>query len=122
MAGSADATFVMVTGDEGMDIGMQSAIGTTLRNYQLIILEFDSEWYMNTGCQMSYSTPMGHLTSTIKVGKKQAGKMTHHKIQFKSWLLQTFPMYLRAQKRSHKTLYKRPQRLSVCTKCWNSIW
>lgn len=76
---SSDATFVMVTGDGGMDIGMGSAIGTALRNHKLIMLEYDNEGYMNTGSQLSYSTPMGHMTSTSNVGKKQQGKAFHHK-------------------------------------------
>jgi pyruvate ferredoxin oxidoreductase alpha subunit len=74
-----DATFVMITGDGGMDIGMGSAIGTALRNHNLIMLEYDNEGYMNTGSQMSYSTPIGHMTSTSNVGKKQKGKTFHHK-------------------------------------------
>ena len=74
-----DVTFVMVTGDGGMDIGMGSAIGTALRNHKLIMLEYDNEGYMNTGSQMSYSTPMGHMTSTTSVGKMQQGKAFHHK-------------------------------------------
>jgi pyruvate ferredoxin oxidoreductase alpha subunit len=76
---SDDATFVMVTGDGGMDIGMGSAIGTALRNHKLIMLEYDNEGYMNTGSQMSYSTPKGHMTSTSNVGKAQKGKGFHHK-------------------------------------------
>ncbi|KYD16475.1 Pyruvate:ferredoxin oxidoreductase, alpha subunit [Parageobacillus caldoxylosilyticus] len=76
---SDDVTFVMVTGDGGMDIGMGSAIGTALRNHKLIIIEYDNEGYMNTGSQMSYSTPMGHMTSTTGVGKTQRGKAFHHK-------------------------------------------
>lgn len=76
---SADATFVMVTGDGGMDIGMGSAIGTALRNHKLIMLEYDNEGYMNTGSQLSYSTPFGHMTSTSNVGKAQQGKAFHHK-------------------------------------------
>ncbi|PLR83974.1 thiamine pyrophosphate-dependent enzyme [Bacillus sp. V33-4] len=76
---SDDATFVMITGDGGMDIGMGSAIGTALRNHKLIILEYDNEGYMNTGSQMSYSTPLGHMTSTSNVGKSQKGKAFHHK-------------------------------------------
>lgn len=74
-----DVTFVMVTGDGGMDIGMGSAIGTALRNHKVIMLEYDNEGYMNTGSQMSYSTPFGHMTSTTGVGKKQQGKAFHHK-------------------------------------------
>lgn len=76
---SDDATFVMITGDGGMDIGMGSAIGTALRNHKLIMLEYDNEGYMNTGSQMSYSTPLGHMTSTTGVGKAQKGKAFHHK-------------------------------------------
>ncbi|MBU9721403.1 MULTISPECIES: thiamine pyrophosphate-dependent enzyme [Bacillaceae] len=74
-----DFTFVMITGDGGMDIGMGSAIGTALRNHKMIILEYDNEGYMNTGSQMSYSTPIGHMTSTTSVGKEQSGKAFHHK-------------------------------------------
>ncbi len=74
-----DATFVMITGDGGMDIGMGSAIGTALRGHNLIMLEYDNEGYMNTGSQMSYSTPLGHMTSTSSVGKVQQGKTFHHK-------------------------------------------
>lgn len=74
-----DFTFVMVTGDGGMDIGMGPAIGTALRNHKMIILEYDNEGYMNTGSQLSYSTPLGHMTSTSNVGKYQGGKPFHHK-------------------------------------------
>jgi pyruvate ferredoxin oxidoreductase alpha subunit len=74
-----DATYIMVTGDGGMDIGMGSAIGTALRGHKLIMLEYDNEGYMNTGSQMSYSTPFAHMTSTTGVGKAQKGKAYHHK-------------------------------------------
>lgn len=74
-----DITFVMITGDGGMDIGMGPAIGTALRNHKMIILEYDNEGYMNTGSQLSYSTPMGHMTSTSAVGPARLGKAFHHK-------------------------------------------
>nr|WP_295970178.1 transketolase C-terminal domain-containing protein [uncultured Bacillus sp.] len=74
-----DVTFVMISGDGGMDIGMGSAIGTALRGHHLIMIEYDNEGYMNTGSQMSYSTPLGHMTSTTNVGKTQKGKKFHHK-------------------------------------------
>jgi pyruvate ferredoxin oxidoreductase alpha subunit len=74
-----DFTFVMITGDGGMDIGMGPAIGAALRNHRMIILEYDNEGYMNTGAQLSYSTPLGHRTSTSNVGKHQGGKLFHHK-------------------------------------------
>ncbi|MGF7048832.1 pyruvate ferredoxin oxidoreductase alpha subunit [Paenibacillus sp. DS2015] len=74
-----DFTFVMVTGDGGMDIGMGPAIGAALRNHKMIIIEYDNEGYMNTGAQQSYSTPMGNRTSTSNLGSTQQGKTTHHK-------------------------------------------
>ena len=79
LPGGEEITFVMITGDGGMDIGMGAAIGTALRGHKLIILEYDNEGYMNTGSQLSYSTPLGHMTSTSHVGRKQAGKQFHHK-------------------------------------------
>ncbi|WP_150275338.1 thiamine pyrophosphate-dependent enzyme [Paenibacillus tepidiphilus] len=76
---SDDLTFVMVSGDGGMDIGMGATVGAALRNHKMIILEYDNEGYMNTGSQLSYSTPIGHMTSTSGVGKAQKGKKGHHK-------------------------------------------
>lgn len=74
-----DFTFVMVTGDGGMDIGMGPAIGAALRGHKMIIIEYDNEGYMNTGAQLSYSTPLGHRTSTSNIGKVQQGKTFQHK-------------------------------------------
>jgi pyruvate ferredoxin oxidoreductase alpha subunit len=74
-----DITFVMVSGDGGMDIGMGSALGTAIRNNGLIIFEYDNGGYMNTGYQLSYSTPKGAKSSTSHVGKHQAGKDFFHK-------------------------------------------
>jgi pyruvate ferredoxin oxidoreductase alpha subunit len=74
-----DITFVMITGDGGMDIGMGAAIGAALRNHGMIMLEYDNQGYMNTGSQLSYSTPLGHMTSTSHVGPAETGKAFHHK-------------------------------------------
>jgi len=76
---SDDITFVMISGDGGMDIGMGPALGTAHRNHRMMIIEYDNQGYMNTGSQMSYSTPLGHLTSTSHIGKKEEGKSFHHK-------------------------------------------
>lgn len=62
-------TFIMVSGDGGMDIGMGSAIGAALRNHHMIIFEYDNGGYMNTGYQLSYSTPLGAKSSTSHHGK-----------------------------------------------------
>ena len=74
-----DIIFVMVSGDGGMDIGMGSALGTALRGHRLLIFEYDNGGYMNTGYQLSYSTPLGARSSTSHVGNKQYGKTFLHK-------------------------------------------
>jgi pyruvate ferredoxin oxidoreductase alpha subunit len=45
----------------------------------MMILEYDNQGYMNTGAQLSYSTPFGHRTSTSEVGAARFGKRYHHK-------------------------------------------
>jgi pyruvate ferredoxin oxidoreductase alpha subunit len=76
---SREVTFVMISGDGGMDIGMGPALGAAHRKHRMMILEYDNQGYMNTGAQLSYSTPMGHRTSTSEVGAKRTGKPYHHK-------------------------------------------
>ncbi|MBQ3518701.1 MAG: pyruvate synthase [Clostridia bacterium] len=74
-----DITFIMVSGDGGMDIGMGSALGTALRNDSVILFEYDNGGYMNTGYQLSYSTPMGAKSATSHLGEKQWGKTFFNK-------------------------------------------
>lgn len=74
-----DIIFVMVSGDGGMDIGMGSALGTALRGHRLLIFEYDNGGYMNTGYQLSYSTPLGARSSTSHIGKNQYGKTFFNK-------------------------------------------
>lgn len=76
---AGEITFIMVSGDGGMDIGMGSALGTALRGDPLIILEYDNGGYMNTGYQLSYSTPMGAKSATSHIGENQWGKSFFHK-------------------------------------------
>ena len=76
---AGDIIFIMVSGDGGMDIGMGSALGTALRNHRLILFEYDNGGYMNTGYQLSYSTPKGARSATSHVGKNQYGKTFFHK-------------------------------------------
>jgi pyruvate ferredoxin oxidoreductase alpha subunit len=58
---------------------MGPTIGAANRNHRMIVLEYDNQGYMNTGAQLSYSTPLGHRTSTSHVGPMQVGKQYHHK-------------------------------------------
>ncbi len=74
-----DITFIMVSGDGGMDIGMGSALGTALRNDPVILFEYDNGGYMNTGYQLSYSTPMGAKSATSHLGSNQWGKSFFNK-------------------------------------------
>lgn len=69
-----EITFVMVSGDGGMDIGLGSALGAACRNQRMILFEYDNGGYMNTGYQLSYSTPYGARSSTSHVGREQFGK------------------------------------------------
>ena len=74
-----DIVFIMVTGDGGMDIGMGSALGTAIRGHNMIIFEYDNGGYMNTGYQLSYSTPKGAKSATSHVGPLQYGKAFFNK-------------------------------------------
>lgn len=74
-----DFTFIMVSGDGGLDIGLGAALGTALRNHKMIIFEYDNGGYMNTGYQQSYSTPKGAKSSTSHFGEFEKGKLTFHK-------------------------------------------
>ena len=74
-----EITFIMVSGDGGMDIGMGSALGTALRGDHVILFEYDNGGYMNTGYQLSYSTPLGAKSATSHLGEEQWGKSFFHK-------------------------------------------
>ncbi|MBE6605192.1 MAG: pyruvate synthase [Ruminococcaceae bacterium] len=76
---AGEITFIMVSGDGGMDIGMGAALGTALRGDGLIILEYDNGGYMNTGYQLSYSTPLGAKSATSHLGPHSQGKSFFHK-------------------------------------------
>lgn len=76
---AGEITFVMVSGDGGMDIGMGSALGTALRGDHVILFEYDNGGYMNTGYQLSYSTPKGARSATSHLGPNQYGKGFFHK-------------------------------------------
>lgn len=74
-----DIVFIMVSGDGGMDIGMGSTLATALRGHRVLLFEYDNGGYMNTGYQLSYSTPKGARSSTSHVGSCQYGKHYFHK-------------------------------------------
>lgn len=67
-------TFIMVSGDGGMDIGLGAALAAAVRNHNMIIFEYDNGGYMNTGYQFSYTTPLGAKSATSHIGKAERGK------------------------------------------------
>lgn len=67
--GRDDLTFVMVSGDGGMDIGLGPSLAAAIRNHRLILVEYDNGGYMNTGHQGSTATPFGVVTTTTHAGK-----------------------------------------------------
>ncbi len=67
-------TFIMVSGDGGMDIGLGSALAAAVRNHSMIIFEYDNGGYMNTGYQYSYTTPTGAKSATSHLGPNEDGK------------------------------------------------
>jgi len=89
-----EITFLMVSGDGGMDIGMGPAIGTALRNHNMIILEYDNGGYMNTGYQLSYTTPHRAESKTSIVGPAFYGKETFQKREGKSTYHKDTPMIM----------------------------
>lgn len=102
-----EITFVMVTGDGGNDIGMGPTIGSAVRNHRMIIIEYDNQGYMNTGSQLSFSTPMGHSTSTSNVGPYQTGKSTHHKDTAQIMAATHIPYVFTASEADYKDFMKK---------------
>ncbi len=88
-----EITFIMISGDGGMDIGMGSALGTALRGDPVILFEYDNGGYMNTGYQLSYSTPMGAKSATSHLGSNQWGKVFSIKICHALWRLRVCLMW-----------------------------
>lgn len=102
-----EITFIMVTGDGGLDIGLGPALGSAFRNHRMIILEYDNQGYMNTGHQLSFTTPLGHATSTSNIGKFGKGKTTHHKDSAQLFAATHIPYVFTASESNHKDLLKK---------------
>jgi pyruvate ferredoxin oxidoreductase alpha subunit len=112
IAEDLEITFVMITGDGGNDIGMGPTIGAAVRNHRFIIIEYDNQGYMNTGSQLSFSTPMGHRTSTSNVGSHQVGKSTHHKDTAQIMAATHIPYVFTASEADYKDLMKKAAKAS----------
>jgi len=102
-----DITFVMVTGDGGLDIGLGPALGAAFRSHNMIVLEYDNQGYMNTGNQLSFTTPLGHATSTSNVGSIGQGKTFHHKDSAQLFASCHIPYVFTAAESMYKDLIKK---------------
>ena len=102
-----EITFIMVTGDGGLDIGLGPALGTAIRNHKMIILEYDNQGYMNTGHQLSFATPLGHKTSTSNVRPKEQGKTFHHKDSAQLFAATHIPYVFTATEGNYKDLIRK---------------
>lgn len=75
MQGKDDIPVLVFAGDGGtFDIGLQSLSGAADRNENFIYVCLDNEAYMNTGIQVSSSTPKHTWTGTTPLGKKSGRK------------------------------------------------
>ncbi len=102
-----DITFIMVTGDGGLDIGLGPTLGTAIRNHKMIVLEYDNQGYMNTGHQLSFCTPIGHQTSTSNVGTHATGKTFHHKDTAQLFAATHVPYVFTAAESNYKDLIRK---------------
>ena len=107
IAQDQDITFIMVSGDGGLDIGMGPALGAAIRNHNMIILEYDNEGYMNTGNQLSFATPLGHATSTSNIGSVGKGKKFHHKDSAQLYAACHIPYVFTAVESQYKDLIRK---------------
>jgi len=99
--GDDETIVVALAGDGGTtDIGFQALSGAADRNENIIYCCFDNEGYMNTGIQVSSSTPQNAWTMTTPLGKPQKKKnmveiMGAHKIPYAASACACFPDDLR---------------------------
>jgi pyruvate/2-oxoacid:ferredoxin oxidoreductase beta subunit len=99
--GDDETIVVALAGDGGTtDIGFQALSGAADRNENIIYCCFDNEGYMNTGIQVSSSTPQHAWTMTTPLGKTQRKKdmveiMGAHKIPYTASACGCFPDDLR---------------------------
>jgi len=101
--GVTDVTVLAFAGDGGtFDIGLQALSGAADRNEDFIYVCLDNEAYMNTGVQVSSSTPKFSWTGTTPTGntrhKKQIMEiMAAHRIPYAATASIGFPEDLTAK-------------------------
>jgi pyruvate/2-oxoacid:ferredoxin oxidoreductase beta subunit len=99
--GDEETVVMALAGDGGTsDIGFQALSGAADRNENILYCCFDNEAYMNTGVQVSSSTPKLAWTQTTPHGKKMRKKnmveiMGAHEIPYAATACACFPDDLR---------------------------
>jgi len=99
--GDEETVVLAIAGDGGTtDIGFQALSGAADRNENIIYCCLDNEGYMNTGIQVSSSTPKHAWTMTTPLGKPKHKKnmteiMAAHKIPYCASACSCFPDDLR---------------------------
>jgi len=124
--GDEETVVIAMAGDGGTtDIGFQSLSGAADRNENIIYCCFDNEAYMNTGIQVSSSTPEQAWTMTTPLGKPLKKKnmieiMGAHKVPYCASACSCFPDDLRTKIREAKKIQgmKYIHILSPCPTGW----
>jgi pyruvate/2-oxoacid:ferredoxin oxidoreductase beta subunit len=124
--GDDETIVIALAGDGGtMDIGFQALSGAADRNENIIYCCFDNEAYMNTGVQVSSSTPRHAWTVTTPLGKSQKKKnmveiMGAHRIPYAASACACFPDDLRRKVMEAKRIkgMKYIHILSPCPTGW----
>ncbi len=124
--GDFETTVIALAGDGGTsDIGLQALSGCADRNEHMIYCCFDNEAYMNTGIQVSSSTPHGAWTMTTPLGKSLYKKnmveiMAAHRIPYAAAACACFPDDLRQKIKTAKEIpgMKYIHILSPCPTGW----
>lgn len=124
--GDDKTTVIALAGDGGTtDIGFQALSGCADRNENIIYCCFDNEAYMNTGIQVSSSTPHLAWTMTTPLGKPLKKKnmveiMAAHGIPYAASACACFPDDLRTKITEAKNIkgMKYIHILSPCPTGW----
>jgi pyruvate/2-oxoacid:ferredoxin oxidoreductase beta subunit len=108
--GRKDLTVLAIAGDGGThDIGIQALSGAAERQTDFIYICYDNEAYMNTGNQRSGSTPLGAISGTTPIGKKQNQKditaiMESHNIPYIATANASYPLDLYEKVKKAKSI------------------
>jgi pyruvate/2-oxoacid:ferredoxin oxidoreductase beta subunit len=131
--GDEETVVMALAGDGGTsDIGFQALSGAADRNENILYCCFDNEAYMNTGVQVSSSTPKLAWTQTTPHGKKMRKKnmveiMGAHEIPYAATACACFPEKDHRSKEDqgdeiYSYLIALPDRMAVSREVYSQYW